>query len=565
MSGLDLPGADGDLPDERTEWRVCYRGSRRLPTLPNHLQVTICPKDDVNHIGYLRRSGADPGIATSRTPTARKEKTRNLIRIHLCSKVISSISIHYNETGRAKNTTKLLDLLLDGYDNRLRPNFGGPPTLIDVNMNIRSVGPISDLDMAYQLDCYFRQSWVDTRLRFTSSMDKLAVSVNILDRLWKPDTHFFNGKKSYLHMMTTPNKLLRIYKDGRILYSMRITIKATCPMHLETFPMDTQTCPLKFGSHGYSENDLLYIWTKGANNSIKIAADTTLSQFDIVGIPAGNMTKYDRGLGGRRYSALFANFVLQRHTGYFLINVYVPCSLLVAISWVGFWINREATADRIALGVTTVLTMTFVGIENRRDLPKVSYSTALDYFVAVCFAFVLATILQFAGVHFFTKHGSGEVYIIPESSSSSSSSSSEEDDDDDDGGGVDAQDDNDTVDDQLKQTSTKSGKLSCHCHHQRHEHQFDRGRHMSVRACAARTQRNSFKTNGMSAGRTPRGVIRQHDVRDDHHRHRDSCLYKLWQCVLGNNKYRDSHHDDCPGTAALSYLVQRHNEAAVYS
>ena len=91
-----------------------------------------------------------------------------------------------------------------------------------------------------------------------------------------------------------------------------------------------------------------------------------------------------------------------------------------------------------------------------------------------------------------------------------------------------------------------SFQLSCHCHHQRHEHQFDRGRHMSVRACAARTQRNSFKTNGMSAGRTPRGVIRQHDVRDDHHRHRDSCLYKLWQCVLGNNKYRDSMMRNSP-------------------
>ena len=36
--------------------------------------------------------------------------------------------------------------------------------------------------------------------------------------------------------------------------------------------------------------------------------------------------------------------------GYFLINVYVPCSLLVILSWVSFWINREATADRIALG-----------------------------------------------------------------------------------------------------------------------------------------------------------------------------------------------------------------------
>ena len=73
-----------------------------------------------------------------------------------------------------------------------------------------------------------------------------------------------------------------------------------------------------------------------------------------------------------------------------------------------------------------MLTMAFLGIENRRDLPKVPYSTALDYFVGVCFAFVLSSILQFTGVHFFTKHGSGEVFIIPESSSSSSSSDDED-------------------------------------------------------------------------------------------------------------------------------------------
>lgn len=60
-------------------------------------------------------------------------------------------------------------------------------------------------------------------------------------------------------------------------------------------------------------------------------------------------------------------------------------------------------------GITTVLTMAFLGIDNRRDLPKVSYSTALDYFVGMSFAFVLATIIQFSGVHFFTKTGYGEI------------------------------------------------------------------------------------------------------------------------------------------------------------
>ena len=54
------------------------------------------------------------------------------------------------------------------------------------------------------------------------------------------------------------------------------------------------------------------------------------------------------------YSSLYVTFALKRHMGYFLINVYVPCSMLVILSWVAFWINREATADRIALGKSPV-------------------------------------------------------------------------------------------------------------------------------------------------------------------------------------------------------------------
>lgn len=56
----------------------------------------------------------------------------------------------------------------------------------------------------------------------------------------------------------------------------------------------------------------------------------------------------------------------------------------------------------------TVLTMTFIGLDNRNDLPRVSYSTALDVYVAICFVFVLATIIQFAAVHYYTKLGYGE-------------------------------------------------------------------------------------------------------------------------------------------------------------
>lgn len=41
-------------------------------------------------------------------------------------------------------------------------------------------------------------------------------------------------------------------------------------------------------------------------------------------------------------------------------QVYVPCILIVVLSWVGFWIHREATSDRVGLGITTVLTLSTI-------------------------------------------------------------------------------------------------------------------------------------------------------------------------------------------------------------
>lgn len=71
--------------------------------------------------------------------------------------------------------------------------------------------------------------------------------------------------------------------------------------------------------------------------------------------------------------------------------------------------------------------MTFLGLEARTDLPKVSYPTALDFFVFLSFAFIFATILQFAIVHYFTKYGSGECYFNFYEDSSSDTDSEDED------------------------------------------------------------------------------------------------------------------------------------------
>lgn len=46
--------------------------------------------------------------------------------------------------------------------------------------------------------------------------------------------------------------------------------------------------------------------------------------------------------------------------------------------------------------------MTTLSISARSSLPKVSYATAMDWFIAVCFAFVSSALVEFAAVNYFT-------------------------------------------------------------------------------------------------------------------------------------------------------------------
>ncbi|XP_070460560.1 gamma-aminobutyric acid receptor subunit alpha-3 isoform X1 [Equus przewalskii] len=144
--------------------------------------------------------------------------------------------------------TRILDRLLDGYDNRLRPGLGDAVTEVKTDIYVTSFGPVSDTDMEYTIDVFFRQTWHDERLKFDGPMKILPLNNLLASKIWTPDTFFHNGKKSVAHNMTTPNKLLRLVDNGTLLYTMRLTIHAECPMHLEDFPMDVHACPLKFGS-----------------------------------------------------------------------------------------------------------------------------------------------------------------------------------------------------------------------------------------------------------------------------------------------------------------------------
>jgi glycine receptor alpha-3 len=72
-----------------------------------------------------------------------------------------------------------------------------------------------------------------------------------------------------------------------------------------------------------------------------------------------------------KFTCIEVRFHLERQMGYYLIQMYIPSLLIVILSWVSFWINMDAAPARVALGITTVLTMTTQSSGSRTSLPKV--------------------------------------------------------------------------------------------------------------------------------------------------------------------------------------------------
>ncbi|KAK4324338.1 hypothetical protein Pmani_005025 [Petrolisthes manimaculis] len=263
-----------------------------------------------------------------------------------------------------------------------------------MDITIASFDSISEVNMDYTITMYLNQYWKDERLSFSSREETLTLPGDFAEKIWVPDTFFANDKSSYLHDVTEKNKMVRLHGDGSITYGMRFTTTLACMMDLHYYPLDSQNCTVEIESYGYTVDDVVMYWKKYPVVGVE---EAELPQFTIIGHEASYRTEE---LATGVYRRLSINFQLQRNIGYFVFQTYLPSILIVMLSWVSFWINHEATSARVALGITTVLTMTTISTGVRSSLPRISYVKAIDIYLVMCFVFVFAALLEYAAVNY---------------------------------------------------------------------------------------------------------------------------------------------------------------------
>ncbi|XP_070496892.1 pH-sensitive chloride channel 2-like isoform X2 [Chironomus tepperi] len=297
------------------------------------------------------------------------------------------------------------------YDKIQRPpRFDANGNSIPVDVYVRTfvfyMQNLDTRDLEFTLQMRFQIRYQDDRMKFSNvGINKTEVIIGEEDlkkELWIPHVFFVNEKSSGILGTQNRDIITAIHPDGTVIISSRIQVSLYCSMEFNKFPLDLQRCKSTIGSWIYNKSDVNLHWEPV--NPFTMGSDKILTEYTYMDISlkesvinAFKGLQYGDLIGN--YSCLIFTISFDRSLGFYLLNFYFPSIMLVATSWVSFWLQADQTAPRAMLGTTSMLTFITLSSSQTKALPKVSYIKISEIWSIVCALFIFASLIEFAFVN----------------------------------------------------------------------------------------------------------------------------------------------------------------------
>jgi hypothetical protein len=256
---------------------------------------------------------------------------------------------------------------------------------IDVQTGIK-LEQIIDVDHAnefFTVQASIQMDWTDPALAFNPDDCQCQVKTftgNTFDDFVKtaegrwPEFTFQNQQGN----RWTQNKVAVIWSDGRARYFERFTTNFQVDFDFRPFPFDTQEFHIRvdslFPEQFYTFSDL--------EGFSEISAEHGEDEFMITDFETSVSSVPGSDQSGN--SRFTFSFSAPRHLNYYLLQIFVPILLIIAVSWITFFLKDYGR--RIEVASANLLLFIAFSFSLAGNYPRLGYLTFLDYVMAVMFA-----------------------------------------------------------------------------------------------------------------------------------------------------------------------------------
>jgi hypothetical protein len=262
----------------------------------------------------------------------------------------------------------------------VRPNAGGPPTVISVGLRMVDLIEINDVKQTLTGDFAVLLTWTDARL---SQLQGCEIS---LDKVWSPSLVFANSGR----LFTSRPREVSIGPGGQTRYLQRYYGALASYHNLRDFPFDQQRLVVSLFPIDSPED------------KVRLVVDEAFTgRRDVLNISDWEIQAVNGAIGRKKLYA-FDNFhsfydfeiTARRITNYYVWKVILPICLIVAMSWCVFWIAPTQSNAQIGLSATSMLTLIAFIFATTNMVPALSYFTRLDRFIVGSTIMVFLAMLQ---------------------------------------------------------------------------------------------------------------------------------------------------------------------------
>lgn len=250
-------------------------------------------------------------------------------------------------------------------------------------MGVADILDVDDVNQAVDLDLIIAMSWTDRRLAGLIGC-RLGVT-----QIWFPDATVFNSSQLRAERTNAQNQVV-VGPDGAVTYLQRLTGTISSYHNLRDFPFDHQAFKFAFGSLRDSADEVVFVAEDAAS---WLTENPNLEGWRLEGISLGSERRHFAQVG-RDISVLTLTISAQRDTDYYLFRVLLLLLVVVAMSWVVFWVPPEKYEFQIGLGATSMLTAIAFNLSIGGSLPRLGYLTTLDKIVIAAIAMIFLAIVE---------------------------------------------------------------------------------------------------------------------------------------------------------------------------
>jgi hypothetical protein len=267
-------------------------------------------------------------------------------------------------------------------------DFGRPapergPTRVTLTVFFLDVTEIHSAEQSFTANVYLEARWRDERLAHQGS----APLRKDLEAVWNPRLQIVNRR----NLTTTFPHQVEISPGGDVAYRQRVWGDFSQPLNLRDFPKDRQVYTVEFVAAGYTPEEVDLVPEKLDTYGLKEYSlpDWNVERWNAEAISVPSIRDEQRLVRLVQFS-----FTAQRKTGYYLYKIILPLILIVAMSWVVFWIDPKEGGIQIGVSMSAMLTLIAYRFAIGADVPKVSYVTRMDMFILGGTVLIFATLIE---------------------------------------------------------------------------------------------------------------------------------------------------------------------------